>query len=62
MLVLTRKQDEVICIGDGIEVMVVEIKGDKVRLGVKAERSVPVHRKEIKERIDSGESPRKERV
>ena len=62
MLVLTRKQDEVICIGDGIEVMVVEIRGDKVRLGVKADSSVPIHRKEVKERIDSGETPRKERV
>lgn len=52
MLVLSRKKDETICIGNGIEVMVVEIKGDKVRLGVKAERSVPVHRKEVKELID----------
>lgn len=56
MLVLTRKQEEVICIGDGIEVMVVEIRGDKVRLGIKADSSVPVHRKEIKERIDQGEA------
>jgi carbon storage regulator len=55
MLVLTRKKNEVICIGDGIEVMVVEIRGDKVRLGVKADSSIPVHRKEVKERIDRGE-------
>lgn len=56
MLVLTRKLDEVICIGDGIEVMVVEIRGDKVRLGIKADDSVPVHRKEVKERIDRGDA------
>lgn len=56
MLVLTRKLDEVICIGDGVEVMVVEIRGDKVRLGIKADASVPIHRKEVKERIDRGDA------
>lgn len=55
MLVLSRKKDETICIGNGIEVMVVEIRGDKVRLGIKADTSVPVHRKEVKERIEQGE-------
>ncbi|MGI9460564.1 MAG: carbon storage regulator [Pirellulales bacterium] len=62
MLVLTRKKDEVICIGDGVEVMVVEVRGDKVRLGIKADSSVPIHRKEVKERIENGEALRKERV
>lgn len=47
MLVLTRGRDESIVIGDGIEITVVEIKGDKVRLGITAPASVPVHRKEI---------------
>ena len=62
MLVLTRKQDEVVCIGDGIEVMVVEVRGDKVRLGIKADASIPIHRKEVKQRIESGEAQREERV
>lgn len=47
MLVLTRKKDESIIIGDGIEVCIVEIRGDKVRLGIEAPRDVPVHRKEV---------------
>ena len=51
MLVLSRKRDEVIMIGDDIEVLVVDIRGDKVRLGIKAPRSIPVHRKEVYEAI-----------
>ena len=47
MLVLSRKQDEKIIIGDDIEVMVVEIRGDKVRLGISAPRHVSVHRQEV---------------
>ncbi|MFH1021836.1 MAG: carbon storage regulator CsrA [Planctomycetota bacterium] len=47
MLVLSRGIDETIMIGDAIEVTVVDIKGDKVRLGINAPRTVPVHRKEI---------------
>ena len=50
MLVLSRKQDEEIVIGDGLVVItVVEIRGDKVRLGIAADRSIPVHRREIQE-------------
>lgn len=47
MLVLSRLKDEVICIGENIRVMVVEVRGDKVRLGVDAPPNVSVHRKEI---------------
>jgi len=53
MLVLTRHIDEVIVIGDGIEIVVVEIKGDRVRLGISAPPEVPVHRKEIYELIQA---------
>lgn len=47
MLVLSRKADERIIIGDEIEILVVEIRGDKVRLGIEAPKHVPVHREEI---------------
>ena len=47
MLVLARLRDETIMIGDTIEVTVVDIRGDKVRLGINAPRSVSVHRGEI---------------
>lgn len=47
MLVLSRKPNEQIVIGDGIVITVVEIRGDKVRLGVEAPRDVSVHRKEV---------------
>jgi carbon storage regulator len=47
MLVLTRKRDEKIIIGDNITVTVVEIRGDKVRLGIDAPIEVPVHRQEV---------------
>jgi len=53
MLVLSRKPDERIMIGDDIEVVVVEVKGDQVKLGVCAPRSVSVHRKEIYEAIQA---------
>lgn len=47
MLVLSRKKDESIIINDNIVITVVEIRGDKVRLGIKAPREIPVHRSEI---------------
>lgn len=47
MLVLSRQRDETITIGDDIEVTVVDIRGDKVRLGISAPKQVPVHRKEV---------------
>jgi carbon storage regulator len=51
MLVLSRKQDESIVIGDNITIVVVEIRGDKVRLGINAPTEVPVHRQEVYEAI-----------
>ena len=51
MLVLARQRDQAIMIGHDIEVSVVDIRGDKVRLGINAPRSVSVHRKEIYEQI-----------
>jgi carbon storage regulator len=47
MLVLTRALNESIMIGDQIEITIVDVKGDKVRLGIKAPASVAVHRKEV---------------
>lgn len=47
MLVLSRKKNEVIKINDDITIVVVEIRGDKVRLGIEAPKDVPVHRGEI---------------
>lgn len=69
MLVLSRKKNESIVINDDITIVVVEIRGDKVRLGVEAPKEVPVHRREVfdaihrnetadrsAEKIDSGDS------
>lgn len=47
MLVLSRQRDQTIMIGDEVEITVVDIRGDKVRLGINAPRQVQVHRKEI---------------
>jgi len=47
MLVLARKLNESFMISDDIEVIVIEIKGDQVKLGIKAPKSIPVYRKEI---------------
>jgi carbon storage regulator len=57
MLVLTRRIDQTILIGDPksglppLEITVIEVRGDQVRLGIKAPRDMPVHRKEIYEQI-----------
>jgi len=51
MLVLSRQRDETIIIGDDIEITVVDIRGEKVRLGINAPAHVPVHRKEVYEAI-----------
>ncbi len=51
MLVLSRQRDETIMIGDDIEVTVVDIRGDKVRLGINAPKEISVHRKEVYEAI-----------
>ena len=51
MLVLTRKLNESVMIGDEIEICILDIRGEKVRLGIKAPREIMVHRKEIYEEI-----------
>ncbi len=51
MLVLSRQRDETIMIGDNIQITVVDIRGDKVRLGIVAPIEIPVHRKEVYEAI-----------
>ncbi len=53
MLVLTRKKNEKIIIGEDITIVVVEMRGDKVRLGIEAPKEVPVHREEVKRQIDA---------
>ena len=63
MLVLSRIKNETIMIGDDIEITVVDVKGDTVRLGINAPRSIPVHRKEIylaiqQENIEAAKSDR----
>lgn len=55
MLVLSRKKDECIVINNDITIVVVEIRGDKVRLGVEAPKEVPVHRREVYDAIARGE-------
>ncbi|MBM4103235.1 MAG: carbon storage regulator CsrA [Planctomycetes bacterium] len=59
MLVLSRQKDESIMIGDDVEIIVVDVRGDKVRLGINAPREISVHRKEIylaiqKEKLEAG--------
>jgi carbon storage regulator len=62
MLVLSRQKDESIMIGDDVEIVIVDVRGDKVRLGINAPREVSVHRKEIylaiqKEKQQDGSEP-----
>lgn len=61
MLVLSRKKNESIVINNDITVVVVEIRGDKVRLGVEAPKEVPVHRREVYDAIKRSELERRER-
>ena len=54
MLALSRKKDEAIIINDDIEITIIEIKGDQVKLGISAPKSVPIYRKEVyAQRLDS---------
>lgn len=56
MLVLSRKRDEKILIAGGIEVQVIDIRGEKVRLGITAPKHVAVHREEVAAAIARGET------
>ncbi|MGD9723441.1 MAG: carbon storage regulator CsrA [Pirellulales bacterium] len=56
MLVLSRKINETIIINDNIVITVVDIRGDKVRLGIDAPKDVPVHRQEVYDAIKRGEN------
>jgi carbon storage regulator len=65
MLVLTRKRNESIVIGDDIEVSVLAVAGEKVRIGIDAPRDIPVFRKEVyleiqQQRLEAGTSAREE--
>ena len=51
MLVLTRKPDQSIMVGNDIEITILEVRGEQVRLGIRAPRTVSVHRKEVFEQI-----------
>ena len=51
MLVLSRQKDQSIIIGDDVEITIVDVRGDKVRLGITAPKSISVHRKEVYEAI-----------
>ena len=58
MLVLSRRKNQVIEIGNDVKIVVVEIRGDKVRLGIEAPKEIPVHRQEVAEAIrKAGTSP-----
>jgi len=60
MLVLSRKKNESIVIDNDITIVVVEIRGDKVRLGVEAPKEVPVHRREVYDAIKRTEAQQQE--
>lgn len=60
MLVLSRKKNESIVINNDITIVIVEIRGDKVRLGVDAPKEVPVHRREVYDAIKRNESKQDE--
>ena len=58
MLVLSRKRNESLVIRDDIVITVIDIRGDKVRLGIDAPKDVPVHRREVYEAIKKAEQQR----
>ena len=62
MLVLSRKKNESIVINNDITIVVVEIRGDKVRLGVEAPKEIPVHRREVYDAIQRNESAAKDKA
>ncbi|MHC4395869.1 MAG: carbon storage regulator CsrA [Planctomycetota bacterium] len=56
MLVLSRQKDESIMIGDEVEITIVDVRGNKVRLGITAPRSIAVHRREVYDAIQREKS------
>jgi carbon storage regulator len=60
MLVLSRQKDESIIIGDDVEITIVDVRGDKVRLGISAPKNISVHRKEVYEAIQREKAAKKE--
>jgi|TARA_R110002110_G_scaffold229386_1_gene444852 carbon storage regulator len=56
MLVLSRKKNESVIINDNIQVTIVEVRGDKVRLGIDAPKDISVHREEIAQKIEAKEA------
>ncbi len=60
MLVLSRQRDESIMIGDDVEIIIVDVRGDKVRLGITAPKNIPVHRREIYDAIQREKNEKKE--
>ena len=60
MLVLSRQRDESIMIGDDVEIIIVDVRGDKVRLGITAPKEIPVHRREIYDAIQREKIQKKE--
>jgi len=59
MLVLSRQRDESIMIGDNVEIIIVDVRGDKVRLGITAPKEIPVHRREIYDAIQREKAEKK---
>lgn len=62
MLVLSRKKNETIVINDDITIVIVEIRGDKVRLGIEAPKDVPVHRREVYDAIKRNEAQQQDAI
>ena len=60
MLVLSRQTDESILIGDDVEITIVDVRGDKVRLGIEAPKHLPVHRREIYDLIKREKEQKKQ--
>jgi carbon storage regulator len=57
MLILTRRVGETVMIGDNVSVAIIGLKGSQIRIGITAPKDVAVHRREIYERIRSGQPP-----
>jgi carbon storage regulator len=60
MLVLSRQKDESIMIGENVEITIVDVRGDKVRLGITAPKEIPVHRREVFDAIKREQNARQD--